>query len=69
MNKEAPFEGNDPTTKDNQIEKDRNISNIYPINERDPFDNRMNSNIANLQNSACKYLKSEKKPESATAFV
>ena len=69
MNKEAPFEGNDPTTKDNQIEKDRNISNIYPINERDPFDNRMNSNIANLQNSACKYLKSEKKQEPATAFV
>ena len=69
MNKEEPFECNEHTIKDNQVEKDRNISNFYPINERDPFDNRMNQNILNLQNSGCKFLKSEIKQESATAFV
>jgi hypothetical protein len=69
MNKEPPLESNDPNIKDNQMEKDRNISNFYPISGRDTTETRMNSNIVNLQNSAYKYLKSEKKPESANAFA
>jgi hypothetical protein len=51
------------------VEKDGNISNFYPISGRDTIETRMNSNIVNLQNSAYKYLKSEKKPESANAFA
>ena len=69
MNKEHPLESNDPNIKDNQMEKDRNISNFYSISGRDIIETRMNSNIINLQNSACKYLKSERKQESANAFV
>jgi hypothetical protein len=68
MNKEASSESNAPINKDNSTEKDKNISNICPINERDIVDTRMNSNIINLQNSACKYLKNEIKQETAHAF-
>ena len=69
MNKETPLEANDNIFKEGQIEKDKNTSNFYPINERDPNDSRMNSNIMNLQNSACKIFKSEMKPESANAYL
>ena len=68
MNKEAPFESNALINKDNTTEKDKNISNICSMNERDIVDTRMISNIINLQNSAIKNLKNEIKQESAHAF-
>jgi hypothetical protein len=69
MNKETQNEDNEPEFKDNQNEKDRNMSAFSPLKVREPNDSRMNSNFKNLQNSASKYFKNETKPESANNFL
>ena len=65
MNKEIQKEINDNILKESQNVKDKNISNFYPLNEREQIDSRMNSNILSLQNSAFKNFKNE----SANAYM
>ena len=65
MNKEE----NDNTIKDSKLDKDKNINSFVPLNEKEQNDSRMNQNLINLQNSACKNLKNEIKPESANIYM
>ena len=65
MNKEIQKEINDNILKESQNGKDKNISNFYPLNEREQIDSRINSNILSLQNSAFKNFKNE----SANTYV
>ena len=65
MNKEIQKEINDNILKETQNDKDKNCSSLYPINEREQIDSRMNSNILSLQNSAFKNFKNE----SANAYM
>ena len=69
MNKETRNEINENALKESQIEEDKNISKFYPINEKEPIDSRMNSNMINIQNSASKNFKNEMKPESANIYM
>ena len=65
MNKEE----NDNIIKDSKLDKDKNINSFVPLNEKEQNDSRMNQNLMNLQNSACKNLKNEIKPESANIYM
>ncbi len=65
MNKEE----NDNIIKDSKLDKDKNINSFVPLNEKEQNDSRMNQNLINLQNSACKNLKNEIKPESANIYM
>jgi len=69
MNKEIESEMNENNFKEPLIEKEKNNSNLYPVNEREQNDSRINSNYMNLQNSAFKNLKTETKSEAANAFM
>ena len=69
MNREIKNEINENPLKEPQMEEDKNISNFYSNNEKGPIDPQMNSNIINLQNSACKNFKNEMKPESANIYM
>jgi hypothetical protein len=69
MNKEKQTESNDNNVKDTQIEKEKNTSTFLPLNEKDQNDLRINQNLLNLQNSACKNLKNDVKSESANNFM
>jgi hypothetical protein len=69
MNKEKQTESNDNNVKDSQIEKEKNTSTFLPLNEKDQNDLRINQNLLNLQNSACKNLKNDVKSESANNFM
>ena len=65
MNREPQNEINENKNQEYRIEEDKNIFNIYPFNEKEKIDSRMNSNILNIQNSASKIFKNE----SANAFM
>jgi len=69
MNRENQNDINDNILKESQIEKDKNNSIFFPINDREQIDSRMNSNAMNLQNSACKNFKNDIKSESANVFM
>ena len=69
MNKEKQTESNDNNVKDSQIDKEKNSSTFLPLNEKDQNDLRINQNLLNLQNSACKNLKNDVKSESANNFM
>ena len=69
MNKETKNEINENMAKESQIEEDKNIPNFYPINEKEPIDSHMNSNLPNIQNSASKKFKNEMKQESANIYM
>ena len=69
MNREGKNEINENALKEPQIEEDKNKSNFYPINEKEPIDSQMNSNMINIQNSASKNFKNEMKPESANIYM
>ena len=69
MNKEKQTESNDNNVKDSQIEKEKNTSTFLPLNEKDQNDLRINQNLLNLQDSACKNLKNDVKSESANNFM
>ena len=69
MNRETKNDMNENALKETQKEEDKNISNFYLNNEKEPIDSQMNSNMLNLQNSACKNFKNEMKPESANIYM
>ena len=69
MNRETKNEMNENAIKEIQNEEDKNISNLYPNNEKEPIDSQMNSNMLNLQNSECKNFKNEMKQESANIYM
>ncbi len=69
MSKENQNETNGNMTKEHQIEKDKNISTFTPLIDKDQNDSRINQNLLNLQNSACKNLKNDIKSESANIYM
>ncbi len=69
MSKENQNETNDNMTKEPQIEKDKNLSTFTPFVDKDQNDSRINQNILNLQNSACKNSKNDIKSESANIYM
>ena len=69
MSKENQNETNDNVTKEPQIEKDKNLSTFTRFVDKDQNDSRINQNILNLQNSACKNSKNDIKSESANIYM
>lgn len=69
MNKESENENNRNTQKEYCEEKIKINSNYNPINEKEQQEPPIQSNITNLQNSACKYFKSEVRAERANFFL
>ena len=69
MSKENPNETNNNAIKDTQMDKDKNNSSFLPLNEKEQNDSRINQNLMNLQNSACKNLKNDAKYESANIYT
>ena len=69
MSKDKQNEANDNIIKEPQLEKDKNLSTFTPLNEKDQNDLRINQNLLNLQNSACKNLKNDVKSESANIYL
>ena len=61
MNKEKQPDVNDNIIKEAKMEKDKNKSPFLPLNENDQNDSRINNYFSNLQNSASKNLKNERK--------
>ena len=62
-------ETNGNMTKEPQIEKDKNLSTFTPLKDKDQNDSRINQNLLNWQNSACKNLKNDIKSESANIYM
>ena len=69
MIKEEQNNVNDNNIKESNIDKDKNNSTFLPLNEKEQNDSRINQNLINLQNSACKNFKNEMKPESANIYM
>jgi hypothetical protein len=69
MKKEIEKEINENSMKEPNIEKNKNSSYFYPINENEQTNSRINYNIINLQKSGVKNLKNEMKSEAASAFM
>ena len=56
-------------SKDNNMDKENNNSNLIPNNEKEQPGSHIKSNISNLQNSAFKNFKSELRSEPANMFL
>lgn len=69
MNKEIQTELNENIIKEANIQKDENNTSFLPLNEKEKNDSNVNLNLKNLQNSACKNLKNDPKPESANIYL
>ena len=69
MDKENPNENHDNTIRGDKIEKEKNKSSFIPLNEREQNYSRINPNLINIQNSACKNLKNDIKSEPANNFM
>ena len=69
MNKEPPNEINENISKETQNREDKNFSNFYPPNEKEPINSRKNSNLFNMQNSGFTNFKSDIKFESANQYM
>lgn len=69
MDKENPNENHDNAIKGDKIEKEKNKSSFLPLNEREQNYSRINPNLINIQNSACKNLKNDIKSEPANNFM
>ena len=69
MNKEIEKEPNDKISNENYQDKEKIISNFNPTDQKEPQEIRMQSHIANLQNSASKNFKSEIRVEPANLFL
>lgn len=63
MSKEKQTDVNDNIIKEAKMDKDKNKSPFLPLIEKEQNDSRINNIFNNLQNSANKNLKSDRKSD------